>query len=136
MALKLSLKPGERMILGGTVLTNGGSSSCSLLIENKVPILRHKDIMTEEDADSPCRQIYFTIQLMYIDENDLSTYHNQYWKLVQEVIQAAPSTTGLLDQISEHILHRRYYHALKNAKNLVEYEQEVIRRVSEPIASL
>lgn len=130
MALKITLKPGERMILGGAVVTNGSSGSCDLIVENKVPILRQKDILSEEKANSPCRRIYLCVQLMYIDEANLSTYHKLYWDLVAEVIKAAPSTVGLIDAISEHILSRKYYQALKLVKRLIDYEQEVIRRVS------
>jgi len=128
MALKITLKPHERMIIGGAVVTNG-NTKCNLLVENKVPILREKDIMNEKDADSPCCRIYFAIQLMYIDEENLITHHNTYWKLVQDVVKAAPSTLGLIDQISEHILSSRYYQALKLTRKLIAYEQEVLARV-------
>jgi len=128
MALKITLGPREKMIIGGAVVTNG-NTRCDLLVENKVPILRQKDIMTEENADSPCRRIYFAIQLMYIDEENLIDHHNGYWKLVQDVVKAAPSTLGLIDQISEYILHNKYYQALKLAKKLIVYEQEVVNRV-------
>jgi flagellar biosynthesis repressor protein FlbT len=136
MALKITLKPGERMILGGAVITNGTSTGCDLIIENKVPILRQKDILTEEKADSPCRQIYLSIQLMYIDEANLSVYHKAYWDLVKDVVSAAPSTVGLIDAISENILQRKYYPALKLTKRLIEYEQEVLARVSSPLESV
>ena len=128
MPLKIKLKPNERMIVGGAVITNG-NTRCNLLIENKVSILRQKDIMSEKDADSPCRKIYFTIQLMYIDEENLIEHHNTYWKLVQDIVKAAPSMLALIDQISEHILNNKYYQALKLARKLIDYEQEVIDRV-------
>ena len=128
MPLKITLKPQERMIVGGAVITNG-NTRCDLLIENKVSILRQKDIMSEKDADSPCRKIYFTIQLMYIDEENLIEHHNTYWKLVQDIVKAAPSMLALIDQISEHILNNKYYQALKLARKLIDYEQEVIDRV-------
>jgi len=130
MALKITLKPGERMIIGGAVLTNGSPSSCDLVIENKIPILRQKDILTEEKATSPCRRIYYAIQLMYIDENNLAMYHKIYWDLVKDLVQVAPSTVGLIDSINEHILQRRYYPALKLTKKLIEYEKEAVERVS------
>ena len=130
MALKITLKPGERMIIGGAVITNANSTSCDLVIENKTPLLRQKDILTEEKADSPCRRIYYAIQLMYIDEANLAKYHKLYWDLVREVVQAAPSTVALIDSINEHILHRQYYQALKQTKRLIDYEQEAIERVS------
>ncbi len=131
MALKIKLKPGEKKILGGAAVTNANSASCDLIIENNVPILRQKDIMTEKEAVSPCSQIYLVIQLMYIDRENLLSYINSYWKLVQNVVQAAPSTVGLIDQISERVLNKQHYQALKLAKQLIEYEKEAISRVTE-----
>jgi flagellar biosynthesis repressor protein FlbT len=126
MALKIVLKPHERMIFGGTVVTNG-STKCELLIETNTSILREKDIITEEQADSPCKRLYLVIQLMYVDEKNLVCYHTAYWKLVRELVDAAPSVLGMIDQISEHILSNEYYQALKLVKKLIEYEQEVLQ---------
>jgi flagellar protein FlbT len=128
MALKLILKPHEKLILGGAVVTNGNSTS-EFRVENNVPILREKDIMKQEEANSPCRRIYFIIQLMYIDEKNLSAHHNTYWQLVRELLEAAPSTLGLIDQISWCILGNKYYQALKLTKKLIAYEQEAISHV-------
>ncbi len=128
MALKISLKPRERIVIGGAVVINGGSRS-ELLIENNVPILRERDILRKQDADTPCKRIYYSIQLMYVDEKNLVEYHNAYWKLVRDVLDAAPSTITLIDPISDHILGNRYYQALKLAQKLIDYEQEVVQHV-------
>lgn len=117
-------------------MTNGNHSSCDLVIENNVPILRQKDIMSENEAVTPCSRIYYVIQLMYIDEDHLSAYQNTYWQLIKDVVNAAPSSLGLIDEISEHILKAQYYQALKLARKLIDYEQEVINRVAESIPSL
>jgi flagellar protein FlbT len=130
MALKITLKPHEKMIIGGAVVTNGNSKS-ELLVENNVPILRQKDIMNEKDSNSPTRRIYFVIQLMYIDEKNLALHHKSYWKLVQDFIQAAPTALPTVDQISRNILGGQYYQALKLARNLIDYEEEIISRVQE-----
>ena len=66
---------------------------------------------------------------MYIDKENLANHHKTYWHLVKDVIKAAPSTTGLIDRISEQIVGNQYYQALKLAGKLIEYEQEVINRV-------
>ena len=128
MALKITLRPMERLVIGGAVITNG-DSKCELIIENKVPLLREKNILTEEDANTPGRRIYFTIQLMYIDEENLAAHHKTYWELVEEFVQAAPSALAMIKEISEHIVGNRYYMALKLAGKLVDYEQEVISSV-------
>jgi flagellar protein FlbT len=129
MALKLTLKPNEKTIIGGAVVSNGNLKNCNLIVENNVPVLRQKDILNEEDADTPCSRIYFVIQLMYIDEENLSTHHQTYWKLVRELLDAAPSRTRCVFQISEYILNGRYYQALKQASELINYEQEVLTHV-------
>jgi len=129
MALKITLKPHEKMILGGAVITNGNSAGCHLIVENKVPILREKDILSENQADSPCRQLYFIVQLMYIDEENLDVHQKKYWKLVKKLVKAAPSTVGIIDLINEEIVSGRYYQALKLSQKLIDYEQEVISSV-------
>jgi flagellar protein FlbT len=131
MGLKITLRPHEQIIVGGAVLRNGNKNS-HFVIKNKVPVLREKDIMSEEEANSPCRRIYFVIQLMYIDEKNLREHHQLYWKLTWDVLASVPSTFPLIIQISEHILSNRYYQALRVTRKLIEYEQEVLRYVRSP----
>jgi flagellar protein FlbT len=128
MALKVTLKPGERIIIGGAVIKNGASTT-NLIIENTVPVLRQKDILTKEQADTPCKRIYLVIQLMYIDNANLPTHHNTYWSLVRDILKAAPSTLSIIDRMNDLILGNKYYQALKVAKKLIEYEEEAVRYV-------
>ena len=51
MPLKLTLKPNEKVLIGTAVLTNAGSKA-EIIIQNNVPVLREKDIITEENADT------------------------------------------------------------------------------------
>lgn len=128
MPLKITLKPRERLILGGAVVRNGPAAT-RLLVENEVPILRERDILSERNADSPCRRIYFAIQLMYVDERNLPEHHRLYWMLIRDLLQAAPSTAKFADEINSLVLERKYYAALKVARQLIDYEQELFRHV-------
>lgn len=130
MALKITLKPHEKMILGGAVITNG-ATKCEFVVENKVAILRQNSIMVPEDATSPARRIYLAIQLMYVDPAHMGAHQKLYWPLVKAFIDAAPSSLGLVDQINECIIKEDCYEALKLAKQLIDFEQEVIKRVTE-----
>jgi flagellar protein FlbT len=125
MALKIKLKPHERLIVGGAVVTNG-DTKCDLVIENEVPVLRDKDILREKDADTPAKRVYFIIQLMYVDDKDAVEKHNIYWSLVKDLVEAAPRTAETLAEISSLIIEGKYYPALKQAKKLIEYEGEVM----------
>ena len=73
---------------------------------------------------------------MYIDEENLAAHQKHYWKLVKDLVKAAPSSMNLIDRISEEIVSGKYYQALKLAKKLIDYEQEVISRVQKSFASL
>ncbi len=115
------------MIVGGAIVTNGNVKNTDLIIENNVPVLREKDILSEKDAASPCRRIYFTFQLLYIDEGNIAAHHDIYWSLVHELLDAAPRLTGHIYQINEQILSANYYGALKLASELIHFEQEVLK---------
>jgi flagellar biosynthesis repressor protein FlbT len=128
MALKIALKPQEKVIIGGAVIQNGKHRS-EFVVENSAAILRQKDIMRENEATTYCSKIYFVIQLMYIDSKDLVEYHKTYWKLIRDLVHAVPSTVSYVEKISEYLLKNDYYQALKAGKKLIEYEREVLNRV-------
>ena len=83
MPLKLTLKPNEKVLIGSAVITNAGQKS-EIIIQNTVPVLREKDIITEEKADTVCKKIYFTILNMYVDQKNEKDHHDVYFKLVKE----------------------------------------------------
>ena len=130
MALKLSLKPNEKVFIGGAVVQNGDNPA-ELSILNDVPLLRAKDVLTEEDADSACKQIYLCVQLMYMDRNNLSNYQRTYQGLIDEVLTAAPATVDYIAEINNDLACGRYYQAMKCARKLVQFEQELINHVQQ-----
>ncbi len=129
MALKITLKPHEKIILGSAVITNG-RQKCEFVVENKVPILRNDHILSADQAETPARRIYLTIQLMYVDPQNRVSHQRLYWQLMKEFVDAAPSALELIDQINEYVYREAYYKALKTAQQLIQYEQEVIERVT------
>lgn len=125
MPLKLTLKPQERIVIGKAFVTNGDTAA-KLFVENKVPILRQKDILIEREAKSVCEKVYFIIQMMYLDPDSVTQYHKKYWELIRSLVNAAPSLTIIIEEISEMILAEEYYKALKKTKELIKKETELI----------
>jgi flagellar protein FlbT len=125
MALRIELKPRERFILGGAVIRNGDTRS-EWILENNVPILRGKNILSLEEADTPCKRIYFLIQLMYVEGGNLAEHQDTYWALIRDIVGAAPSMIDLIDTINEHIVGGRYYEALKLTRKLINQEERII----------
>ena len=128
MALKISLKPNERMIIDGAVITNGGKKT-EFVVENKVPILRQSNIMSEKDADTPCKRLYLTAQLMYIDRSQRGAYKDLFANQGREIVEAAPSMKTYIEKMVVSISNEEFYKTLKTGRDLIQYEAEVLSRV-------
>ena len=89
MALKLSLKPGERFVVNGAVLQNGDRRAV-LLLQNKASILREKDIIQPEEANSPAKRIYFLIMMMYLAPAEANKYYDEFVLRGQTPAQPGP----------------------------------------------
>jgi flagellar protein FlbT len=124
MALKVELKPGERILIGECVVTNTDQRT-RLLIDGAAPILREKDIMTPDRADTPAKRIYLAVQLMYTSREP-QRHHDTYFSLVRDIVQAAPSTWSFIETINNRILTGQMYKALKDTKKLIAYEEELL----------
>ena len=128
MALKVEMKPGERMIIGDCVITNSDQRT-RLLIDGETPILREKDILTAETANTPAKRIYLAVQLMYLSRNACA-HHETYFALMRDIVEAAPSTWRYIESINNHILTGELYKALKDAKKLISYEGELLENAT------
>ena len=125
MALRLRLKPNERVIIGGAVVRNGRNRG-ELLIDNEVPVLRESDILSPRSVRTPCERIYLALQLVYLDTEQVSKHLAAYESLAADVVKAAPSCRPLMDPIEHHLSAGRFYQALKSARPLLEHERELI----------
>ncbi len=125
MPLKLSLKPGEKFVLNGAVLTNGDKRT-SLILQNKACVLREKDIMQPEDAGTPARRIYFPIMMMYLDGEDTERYYNDFALRMTEFMSAVHTreVLSICVDISRDVMGGAYYRALMQCKKLFEFERE------------
>jgi flagellar protein FlbT len=125
MALKVELKPHERIIIGSCVITNTDQRARLLIDGEKIPILREKDIMTPETADTPAKLIYLAVQLMYISPEP-HVNHGTYFSLLRDLVTAAPSMWPIIEGININILNSDLYQALKEARKLVAYEKKLL----------
>jgi flagellar protein FlbT len=130
MALKVELKPHERIIIGSCVITNTDQRAKLLIEGEQVPILREKDILTPESADTPAKLIYLAVQLMYLAPDPMA-HHPTYFSLIKDVLNAAPTAWPFIEGVNNHILNGDLYHALKEAKKLIAHEADLLAQARE-----
>ena len=130
MALKLTLKPGEKFVLNGGVLINGDRRA-DLIIENQVSLLRERDVLQPNDANTPVKRIYFSIMMMYLEGGLDGGHYDDFVEIMTDFMSILSSQDAIskchqiLDEVHEH----KYYTALMTCKSLLPFEKERLEYV-------
>lgn len=67
MGLRIRLRPHERIVVNGCVVTNGDRRN-TVTISSFGQVLRGKYILQEDEATTPVRKLYYAIQSALIDQ--------------------------------------------------------------------
>jgi flagellar protein FlbT len=124
MPLRVELKPFERIVIGETVIINSGTRT-SFLIDGEAPILREKDTVTAETANTPVKRLYYCIQMMYL-KNDIPRYRAAYLGSIKELREALPGSPDLVDAVNNHVSSGALYKALKEIRKLMKVEEGLL----------
>ena len=130
MPLTINLKPRERLIVNGVVIENSGQAA-KILVHNTAALLREKDILTEEQANTPARRIYFAVQCEYLFPGKEDVFLPIIYEFLREFADAAPSTLSVVREIQEFVDRGELYKALRSARQLIAREQEILNGCAE-----
>lgn len=127
MPLKLSLRPGERFVVNGAVVQNGDRRA-HLILQNKASVLREKDIMQAEEANTPSRRIYYPIMLLYLGEGEQGRIYEEFALRLAEFTTAVRNPSALTEcvAISRDVIAGEYYKALIRCRKLIAYEDQLL----------
>jgi flagellar biosynthesis repressor protein FlbT len=123
MPLRVELKPFERIVIGDSVITNSATRSC-FLIDGDTPILREKDTVTAETANTPAKRLYLCVQMMYL-KNDPARFREAYLGFVAALREADPAASDLIAAVDDHVSAGSLYKALKDVRKLMQREEEL-----------
>jgi flagellar biosynthesis repressor protein FlbT len=122
MPLRVELKPFERIVIGETVLINSGTRT-SFLLDGEAPILREKDTVTAETANTPVKRLYLCVQTMYL-KNDVSRLQATYLGFLKEVQDCCAGSAEAIAAINHHVSTGALYKALKEIRKLMKQDAE------------
>lgn len=130
MTLRISLRNGEPVIVNGAVLRSVGRTD--LMVENNATVLRGRDVMKPEEADSPARQLYFACIMAYIDQGDLKTHQDALLERLERLMAALESqeAKAACIRFAQKVATGQFYPALADCRWLIGYETEVLNRAA------
>ncbi len=121
--LKIHLKPKERIYINGALVRVDRRVTLELL--NDMDFLLESNVLPQNEATTPLRQLYFVIQSLIIEPNArdlaLQVYHTQHRELI-----ATNKDYDLLEalvEVKELVESDRAYEALKRIRSLFALEQ-------------
>jgi len=128
MALKLTLKPDERIIVNGCAMRNSGRRHV-LTIESKADVIRGQDLLDAEAVATPVRRVYFLIQtaLTRTDlREDLITPIQKQLAVLATVFIG--DNVGQIFEAANYVSMGDYYKALRALRPVMRHEEEVLAR--------
>jgi flagellar biosynthesis repressor protein FlbT len=127
MPLKLKLAANEQLVVNGAVMVNGGYRT-TLMVRNFAQILREKDVLQEEDADTPTKRLYFQVQAMLLQPPPspqlMTAYNEQLTALRRAFVR--PDNIAALDEVERMVASADYYKALVQLQTLVGVESSLL----------
>lgn len=123
MPLRIRLATDERIIVNGAVIRNSDKRSI-LTIENKANVLRGKDIMFLDQADTLPKKVYYLVQNMLItpvaQDKDTSA---RVTGLMAELF-GRENAQGWVIEAMDHFSNGDYYKTLVALKEIISLENE------------
>ncbi len=128
--MRLSLRAGEKVYINGAVLKVDRKVSLELL--NDAVFLMQSHVMQPEETTTPLRQLYFTIQAMFVDPVQAPTARALFETYHASAMRhfSSPDILRGLHDVRAQIEAGRNFDALKTLRALFPAEDAILARPS------
>jgi flagellar protein FlbT len=125
-ALKITLKPNEKIYLNGAVIRVDRKVTIELL--NDVQFLLESHVLQIDEASTPLRQLYFILQVMLMNPTGANDAYDMFRRSLPLMIASFsdPEISGTLKHIDRMVGEGHVYEALKAIRGLYPLESRVL----------
>lgn len=126
--LVLKLAPKERVLVNGAVIENGDRRSRLSIMTPDANILRLKDAIHPEDANTPVRRVCYATQLILSGDSDPGSANLALLRHIENLSQVfldADSRTAL-SEATDALINGQHYRCLKALRSLLPREERLI----------
>jgi flagellar protein FlbT len=126
--LVLKLGPRERVLINGAVIENGDRRSRLSIMTPNANILRLRDAIHPEQANTPVRRVCYIAQLVLSGDADLDTGRQQLLRGIAQLSQALndPECQSQLRAAETSVQSGQFYQALKSLRGLLATEERLL----------
>jgi len=131
-SLQFRLKSGQRIYVNGAVLRVDRKVAIEFL--NDVTFMLDSHVLQVEEATTPLKQLYFSIQMVLMDPSTAETMRDVLNRILEDVIAAFKTTTILeeLGKVRDLLQRERYFESLKVLRALFPLEAEILKGEEKP----
>jgi flagellar protein FlbT len=126
--LVLKLGPHERVLINGAVIENGDKRSKLAIMTPNANILRLRDAIHPDEANTPVRRVCYTAQLVLSGDANAGDMRQQLLRGIEQLSQVLtdPDSRALLAQASSAVLEDQPYQVLKSLRGLLPREDRLL----------
>lgn len=131
--LVLKLAPKERVLINGAVIENGERRSRLAIMTPNVNILRLRDAIHPEQANTPVKRVCYIAQLVLSGDAEPKTATPQLLSGIEQLSQVLTDDDSrkLLDMATQATLDERFYQALKSLRGLLPREERLMSAIDQ-----
>lgn len=126
--LVLKLSPRERVLVNGAVIQNGDRRSRLTIVTPNAHILRLRDAIHPDEANTPVRRVCYAAQLVLTGDAKPEDTRWQMLRRIEELSQILtdPDSRAHLTQASQAVIGDQYYPCLKALRALLPREDRLL----------
>ncbi|MFW8593749.1 flagellar biosynthesis repressor FlbT [Cribrihabitans neustonicus] len=126
--LVLKLAPKERVLVNGAVIENGDRRSRLSIVTPDANILRLRDAIHPEEANTPVRRVCYAAQLVLSGDADPEEERLPMLRRIEELSQVFtdPDSRAALAEATEALIGGNHYRCLKALRALLPREERLM----------
>ncbi len=126
--LVLKLGPKERVLVNGAVIENGDRRSRLSIITPNANILRLRDAIHPEQANTPVRRVCYAVQMILSGDATPEDTRRRLLRNIEELSQVLTDHDSHqhLKRATEALLSDQFYQCLKSIRALLPREERLL----------
>ena len=126
--LVLKLSPKERVLINGAVVENGDRRSRLSIVTPDANILRLRDAIHPEEANTPVRRVCYAAQLVLSGDAAPEDARLQLLRHIEDLslVLTDPDSRAYLTEATQAVLTGQFYQCLKSLRALLPREERLL----------